>query len=102
MDDGVAVKFSNKDINWCTKCYVYFVVNVYSNQRYYITAKSNFEEKEITKLTNVEVVINPFQQECYKYTVLRKKRDVAFWITEYSGHADAYLAAEEEATGPDD
>lgn len=34
--------------------------------------------------------------------MLRKKRDAIFWITEYSGHADTYIAAIDESKGPTD
>ena len=102
VDNGMGVKFTQKDIGWCTKCWIYFVVNVYKDERYYVTTQADYQTQEVTKLSSKEVIINPFQQECFKYIAMRKARDVVFWIQEYSGHADTYLAIIEEAKGPTD
>jgi len=38
LDKAVAIKMSQNDTNWCTKCWVYLIVNVEVEQRYYITS----------------------------------------------------------------
>jgi hypothetical protein len=37
-DNGVAVKFGEDDYNWCVKCYIYIIVNIVQEGRYYITS----------------------------------------------------------------
>ena len=103
VDDGITIKFAKADFNWCVKCWVYVIINVYHEQRYYVTAKA-FSSREtfMDKIVPVDVVVNPFQQECYGYQIQSKKRDCVFSVTEYSGHADAYVTSIAKATGPDD
>jgi len=50
----------------------------------------------------LNVVVNPFQQECHGYQVQEPDKDCVFEITEYAGHADAYVTSLTKATGPDD
>ena len=30
MENGLAVSFDKSDLNWCTKCYVYLLLNIYT------------------------------------------------------------------------
>lgn len=38
VSNGVGFKFSEKDHNWCVKCYIYVIVNIVEEGRYYITS----------------------------------------------------------------
>jgi hypothetical protein len=37
-DDGLSVLMTDKDIRWCTECYVYLIVNMVEDRRVYVTA----------------------------------------------------------------
>ena len=38
VDNGIAFKFGSNDYEWCVKCYVYVILNVVEESRYYITS----------------------------------------------------------------
>lgn len=38
VDNGVGFKFSELDHNWCVKCYIYIIINIKDEGRYYITS----------------------------------------------------------------
>jgi len=36
--NGVAIQFGAKDFNWCPEgCFIYFIVNAFEEQRYYVS-----------------------------------------------------------------
>lgn len=37
---GTTLKFSSNDPQWCTSCYIYVVLNIYNEDRYYFTTIS--------------------------------------------------------------
>jgi len=47
-DDGIGIKYSDWEEDWCTKCDVYVIVNVLKQGRYYVTITSYGDYKEIT------------------------------------------------------
>jgi hypothetical protein len=61
IDNGIAVKFMKGDLNWCVKCFVYILVNIYKEQRYYVTAESLWDNEELDKYQDFDIVVNPFQ-----------------------------------------
>jgi len=91
MEDGVAIKFGKKDYDWCVNCFIYLIANIYTEQRYYVTSQSLNSEPEMTESLPTDVLVNPFQQSCYGYYVLRTKEDLVFEIQEFSGHSDMYV-----------
>ena len=91
LEEGIAIRFSDKDINWCRKCYIYLLVNVEVEQRYYVTSMAYMESPVINSKVPLEITVNPFQMNCYYYFVLRVLRDVVFSIKEYTGHSDMYI-----------
>ena len=60
MQDGIALRFNEKDQTWCIKCYVYVIINVYTEQRYYLTTKAKKGTKELRQSMSTEVLINAF------------------------------------------
>ena len=38
LDQGMGIKFTENDYEWCVRCFIYVIVNVYKEQRYYITS----------------------------------------------------------------
>jgi hypothetical protein len=40
LKNGVAIKFGKNDFEWCVKCYVYLILNISKESRYYITAQA--------------------------------------------------------------
>ena len=40
LDGATGVQFGKGDSVWCTKCYIYLLVNVEKEQRYYLSAKA--------------------------------------------------------------
>ena len=48
---GKAIKFTEKSQNWCFKCWVYLLVDIYDEQRYYLTGVASATIQELnTKL----------------------------------------------------
>ena len=65
VKNGIAIKFTQNDYEWCRKCYVYVIVNVYEEMRYYITSVARRENDELTEQLTQQIMVNPFQQECF-------------------------------------
>ena len=64
---------------------------------------AGFQHVENDELSNViptDVFVNAFEQQCFAYFVERTKYDVRFDIEGYAGHADTYLTAKTEPSGP--
>lgn len=97
---GKAIKFTDRDYKWCRNCPVYGILNVYDEDRYYITSIGRVENDELGNVIPTDVFVNPFEQQCFNYFVERTKYDVRFDIEGYSGHADAYVAAKTNPSGP--
>ena len=57
---------------------MYAILNVEDEDRYYITSISRVDNDELSDVTPANIYINPFQQECFLYFVLRAKYDVEF------------------------
>ena len=72
---------------------MHVIVNVYTEQRYYLTTHATKGNKELTESLALEIMVNPFQQECFPYYVLRISEDVLIEVTEFTGHADMYAKA---------
>ena len=47
--NGIAIKFTEKDYEWCRKCYVYVIVNIYEEMRYYITSIARRENDPLSE-----------------------------------------------------
>lgn len=60
LEDGVAMRLSKKDVSWCSKCYVYLLINVETEQRYYLTTKAYTKEPTLTSAVPLEITVNPF------------------------------------------
>jgi len=70
-DEGLTLKFANKDFSWCVKCFIYLVVNVEFEDRYYITSLARQQNDPLTNIIPLRFFANPFQMECYEYFVWR-------------------------------
>jgi hypothetical protein len=79
---------------------VYVVLNVVVEQRYYLTSLSKQYNEALSTTLSQTLMVNPFEQECYEYFVLRTKYDVRFFVYGYTGQADIYVAARNEPEGP--
>lgn len=60
LEDGVAIRASRKDVDWCSKCYVYLLVNVEKEQRYYLTTRAHIFEPNLGPGLPAAVTVNPF------------------------------------------
>lgn len=60
MQDGVALRYNSKDEGFSTKKYVYVIVNVYTEQRYYMTTKATKGNRELSGATSSEIIVNAF------------------------------------------
>jgi len=100
VDNAIAIKFGRDSDRWCTKCWVYIVLNVVVEQRYYITSISKQYNDALSTTLSQDIMVNPFEQECYEYFVLRTKYDARFFVYGYTGQADIYVAARNEPEGP--
>ena len=68
--------------------------------RYYVTSIARDENDPLSESLSTEIMVNPFQQECYEYFILRTKEDVMFTITGYTGHADVYIQPRDIPSSP--
>lgn len=98
---GKSIKFSENEENWCRNCPIYAIINVYADDRYYITSIGRVDNDELSNIIPHDIFVNQFEQQCYQYFVERTKFDVRFDIEGYSGIADAYLTAKTLPSGPD-
>ena len=60
MNDGTALRFNSKDETWCFKCYVYVIINVFREQRYYMVTKSSKGNRELSGQASSEIIVNAF------------------------------------------
>ena len=60
VSNGIAIKFTEKDYEWCRKCYVYVIVNIYEEMRYYITSIARRENDPLNEALATEIMVNPF------------------------------------------
>jgi hypothetical protein len=97
---ALAMKFSKLDSKWCTKCTVYFILNVERGDRYYITTTSRTGNDQVSELLPSPVYANPFHQECYPYFILRANYDLKINLEGYQGQADFYVAPKVVPGGP--
>lgn len=98
---GKAIKFSENEENWCRNCPIYAIINIYADDRYYITSIGRVDNDELSNIIPHDIFVNQFEQQCYQYFVERTKFDVRFDIDGYAGIADAYLTAKTLPSGPD-
>lgn len=40
LEDGIAIEFNSDDQNWCTRCYVYMIINTIESTRLYVTGEA--------------------------------------------------------------
>lgn len=57
---GITLKFSSNDPQWCTSCYIYVVLNIYNEDRYYFTTISRSSTDPLNSLLPSQVYVNPF------------------------------------------
>jgi len=60
IEKGVGIKFGQNDFAWCVRCYVYLIVNIYKEQRYYVSSYSRQYNDGLSKGMALTVMINPF------------------------------------------
>jgi hypothetical protein len=98
--NGVAIKFGQQDANWCVNCFIYLIANIKDDQRYYVTSQARQINDALVKLISTNVMVNPFQQECFQYFVLGSKNDVRFEFFSYTGQFDTYITARDLPANP--
>jgi hypothetical protein len=59
---GTAIKFTDKDYKWCRNCPIYAIINVYEEDRYYITSVGRVENDELSNVIPTDIFVNPFEQ----------------------------------------
>lgn len=59
---GKGIKFSEQDYRWCRNCPVYGILNVYDEDRYYITTLGRVENDALSNSIPADIFVNPFQQ----------------------------------------
>ena len=41
MDNGKMYRFTETDANWCTRCFIYLLLDIEEGGRYYITGRAS-------------------------------------------------------------
>ena len=100
LSEGVALKFGEESPNWCVQCFVYAILNVREEGRYYVTSEARHGNEPLSATLPSEIMVNAFRQECYSYFVLKTQYDVRFDVDAYAGHADVYIAPRDKPAGP--
>lgn len=60
LENGVGLMLTKKDIVWCTKCYIYLLLNIDQEDRYYATARAEGLQDDVPSNIRHEILINPF------------------------------------------
>jgi hypothetical protein len=102
LSNGVGYYFTENDFGWCTRCFVYFYVEVQNPGRYYVTAKATARNPVIPTDKVSEKFVNARQQDCFQYYVNSDVSDVLLTATTYLGEAEIYFAGQKIPTGPYD
>jgi hypothetical protein len=58
---GKAIKFSDNELNWCRNCDIYIILNVYEEDRYYVTSIGRAENDELSNDIPQDIFINAFE-----------------------------------------
>ena len=58
---GKAIKFSDNEENWCRNCDIFVILNVYEEDRYYVTSIGRVENDELSNDIPQDIFINAFQ-----------------------------------------
>ena len=65
LSNGVGYYFTENDYGWCTRCFIYFYVEVMNPGRYYVTAKATARNPVIPTEKTSEKFVNARQQDCF-------------------------------------
>jgi hypothetical protein len=69
ISNGAGYYFTENDYAWCTRCFVYFYVEVKNPGRYYVTARATARNPVISGNKLAEKFVNLRQQDCFQYFV---------------------------------
>lgn len=69
LTKGVGFSFTENDFGWCTGCYIYLLVDVIKEGRYYITFTPSPRHRTISTVRTTDMMVNMRQQECFLYFV---------------------------------
>lgn len=58
ISNGVGYYFTENDFGWCTRCFVYFYVEITVPGRYYVTAKATARNSVIPSTKTSEKFVN--------------------------------------------
>ena len=58
LSSGVGFYFTNSDYGWCTGCYIYFLVDVIQDGRYYVQFTATPRSLTINSVQATDVMIN--------------------------------------------
>lgn len=58
--NGIGIKLTSDDYNWCKKCFIYVIMNIYQEDRYYISSLARRENDQLSKQIPSEIFVNPF------------------------------------------
>jgi len=101
IENGMGIAFGTSDFSWCTNCYIYLIVNIFEESRYYIVSELIVRSNTLSEDFSQLVMINPFQQTCLDYFVLRAKEDVRLDVQAYTGIVDFYASSRLEPDSPE-
>ena len=65
LSNGVGYYFTENDYGWCTRCFVYFYVEVMNPGRYYVTSRATARNPVIPTDKTSEKFVNSRQQDCF-------------------------------------
>jgi hypothetical protein len=65
ISNGVGYYFTENDYGWCTRCFVYFYVEVTTPGRYYVTGRATARNPVILVNKVSEKFVNNRQQDCF-------------------------------------
>ena len=72
---------TNKDIRWCTKCYVYLIVTMIEDRRVYVTATAKTSNPGLVKEIDNHLLANEGQFECGSFSISGAAKDAKFTVT---------------------
>ncbi len=102
IEYGKGFKITETMSNWCDLCYIYVLVEVVEDGRYWLTATAEADEPSIFENRPFYKFANAQEQACYAYFISNKERDIKVDVNQYQGRMGMYFKARAIPDGPDD
>jgi len=102
LEKGRGARLQSGQSTWCTRCTIYFLVDVIVPDRYYFTATARSLPKSIYSGRSQTNIINHNKVRCFEYYVDNENNDLVVTTRAFQGTYDLFVSARTTPTGPAD